>query len=226
MKLGVFSDVHADFEAIQLAVERLTKEHRVDGIYCLGDVTDSGDKPEETIAFLMQTKISCIRGNHDRWSLSSGKSTSEGGVETKLSLEAKGFLLGLPMRLERTFEGIAIAFRHAAPRSDMDGFYPSTMKAEAAGRWLWATNSTVLLVGHTHLPFAMPGTSPGSIICNPGTLLRMKLPRHEGEYRGTFGILELPARVFRVYDVVTGAALDMEEVNERARQKPSPLTYL
>jgi predicted phosphodiesterase len=68
--------------------------------------------------------------------------------------------------------------------------------------WLDEARADVLLVGHTHHHFAL--RVGDRLVANPGALW-------SGAYKGQriaggkLGVLELPARRFRVYDIATGA---------------------
>jgi hypothetical protein len=117
-------------------------------------------------------------------------------------------------------EGVRVAVRHGTPKSDMEGIYPERVRSEDAQRWLDDACADVLLVGHTHLPFALT-TSNGRLIANPGALLRE--PADQPEHRapifdpdrgqfvpgpaaggGTFGVLDLPSKRFTVHGASDG----------------------
>jgi len=64
MRLGVFSDVHANVEALSSVVEALKRE-RVDTHYCLGDVVGYGASPNECADLVRRVAKATILGNHD-----------------------------------------------------------------------------------------------------------------------------------------------------------------
>ncbi|HKU37368.1 MAG TPA: hypothetical protein VJR89_04455, partial [Polyangiales bacterium] len=82
-------------------------------------------------------------------------------------------------------------------------------------RWLAHCAADVLIVGHTHRAFVLRAYDSGLIV-NPGALLRSESIDETRHVRlraswpaagGTFGILELPACSFRVFDGRDGSEL-------------------
>ena len=192
-RLAIISDVHADLHALRDAlvyIERLG----CDLIVCAGDLVDYGAQPEETVTLLRERKIPCIRGNHDRWSLDRKPDDPRA-----LSPSAREFLASLPTRWDRTIEGVRVAVRHGTPRSDMAGIDPDEATAGDVWFWLREADADVLIVGHTHVPFALSVVG-GGMIANPGALLRE--PIGGGTFKipapGTIGVLEVPARKFEI----------------------------
>lgn len=66
MRFGVISDVHGNWEALQVALARLDGE-KVDEIVCLGDVVGYGADPLRCVQEIVDRKIVTIRGNHERY---------------------------------------------------------------------------------------------------------------------------------------------------------------
>jgi diadenosine tetraphosphatase ApaH/serine/threonine PP2A family protein phosphatase len=64
MRLGIFSDVHANLEALSAVVEALKRES-VDVHYCLGDVVGYGASPNECADIVRRIAKVTILGNHD-----------------------------------------------------------------------------------------------------------------------------------------------------------------
>jgi predicted phosphodiesterase len=64
MRLGIFSDVHANIEALSAVMEAYRHE-RIDEFYCLGDVVGYGASPNECADIVRQTARVTILGNHD-----------------------------------------------------------------------------------------------------------------------------------------------------------------
>lgn len=63
MRLGIFSDVHANFEALSAVLESYRKE-RIDVYYCLGDTVGYGGSPNECSDSVREL-AHVILGNHD-----------------------------------------------------------------------------------------------------------------------------------------------------------------
>ena len=64
MRLGIFSDVHANLEALSAVIEAIRREH-VDVQYCLGDVVGYGASPNECADIVRRVAKVTILGNHD-----------------------------------------------------------------------------------------------------------------------------------------------------------------
>jgi diadenosine tetraphosphatase ApaH/serine/threonine PP2A family protein phosphatase len=64
MRLGIFSDVHANVEALSAVTEALQRE-APDVLYCLGDVVGYGASPNECAEIVRSVARATILGNHD-----------------------------------------------------------------------------------------------------------------------------------------------------------------
>src|SRR6202044_2293200 len=64
MRLGIFSDVHANYEALSAVMEAYRKEN-IDVYYCLGDTVGYGGSPNECADLVRETAKTTILGNHD-----------------------------------------------------------------------------------------------------------------------------------------------------------------
>ena len=64
MRLGIFSDIHANLEALCAVLEAYRTE-RIDVYYCLGDTVGYGGSPNECADLVRETAKKTILGNHD-----------------------------------------------------------------------------------------------------------------------------------------------------------------
>jgi predicted phosphodiesterase len=64
MRLAIFSDVHANLEALSAVLEAYRSE-RIDKHYCLGDVVGYGANPNECANIVREVAEITILGNHD-----------------------------------------------------------------------------------------------------------------------------------------------------------------
>jgi len=64
MRLGIFSDVHANCEALSAVLEAY-KSERIDVYYCLGDTVGYGGSPNECADLVRSVARATILGNHD-----------------------------------------------------------------------------------------------------------------------------------------------------------------
>jgi diadenosine tetraphosphatase ApaH/serine/threonine PP2A family protein phosphatase len=64
MRLGVFSDIHSNLEALEAVVKAYEDKH-VDRYICLGDVVGYGANPNECCEIVKRMASVVILGNHD-----------------------------------------------------------------------------------------------------------------------------------------------------------------
>ncbi len=64
MRIGVFSDIHANYEALSAVVEAY-KHERIDVYYSLGDTVGYGGSPNECADLVRKIAKKTILGNHD-----------------------------------------------------------------------------------------------------------------------------------------------------------------
>src|SRR3954465_6934430 len=63
MRLGVFSDIHANLEALSAVLEAYGKEN-IDVYYCLGDTVGYGGSPDECADLVREGAKVTLLGNH------------------------------------------------------------------------------------------------------------------------------------------------------------------
>jgi len=66
LKIGVFSDVHANLPALLAVLDFLLHEQGVDFLVCAGDVVGYGPYPNECCNALMLNNVETIMGNHEK----------------------------------------------------------------------------------------------------------------------------------------------------------------
>jgi diadenosine tetraphosphatase ApaH/serine/threonine PP2A family protein phosphatase len=64
MRIGILSDIHANYEALSAVVQALRSE-RIDRYFCLGDTVGYGGSPNECAEVVMNLVEGTILGNHD-----------------------------------------------------------------------------------------------------------------------------------------------------------------
>lgn len=185
MKLAVISDVHADVHALQDALAQIDRLG-IEQIVCCGDLVDYGLFPEETLTILRDRKITCVRGNHDRWAVKDGSDMSG----WNLTAASIAFLESLPATWSTTIGGVRVVLWHAQPKSDTNGIDVGTTTSQELKRMLDDAEADVLLVGHTHVSF-LRQLGMTRLVANPGALLRNPADGVELPAPGTFGVLTI-----------------------------------
>ncbi|MEO9254669.1 MAG: metallophosphoesterase [Tepidiformaceae bacterium] len=64
MRIAIFSDIHANHEALSAVLEAYRKEN-IDVYYCLGDTVGYGGSPNECADLVREISKATILGNHD-----------------------------------------------------------------------------------------------------------------------------------------------------------------
>ena len=183
MKLGIISDIHGDYAALETALERLENDHCVDRILCAGDLVGRGPRPDEVVKVIREREIVTVRGNHDEWFYE----ISEDNIE---------YLKNLPLDWQGEFEGYSVYMCHGKPGNNIWGLYRDHLSDTLLNMMLDSLNADVLITGHTHMPMYIQ-VERGCLI-NPGSLYQFKNTRSSSH---TYGVLQLPQMAFDLYDL-------------------------
>ncbi len=182
MQIGIISDVHADYAALEDVLNRFAEHHNVDQILCAGDLVGRGPDPDRVVDLIRAHGIPVARGNHDEWLYG-------------LRQENRQYLRSLPLDWQGELAGMTVFMCHGKPGNNMWGMYRDHLSASYLKMVLRALKADVLVTGHTHLPLHMK-TKWGCLV-NPGSLYTFKCARATSH---TYGVLSLPDLNFRVYD--------------------------
>jgi putative phosphoesterase len=215
-RIGLLSDIHADAECLELALQLLRKRGiGYNQMVCMGDLVEKGDAGDRVIALIKQHGIACIAGNHDReaennlrWFVAQGANQTELMAQGRLlSEQSLKFLESLPnLRLLKA-EGLNILMAHGAPFNEALYLFPgsSPLLYKQAARDTQEAGANILLVGHTHIP--MQGEIYGVKIFNPGSVCG-----RIAYGSGTCGVLTLPECKFEVFRIADGAPAHIHSV--------------
>ncbi len=182
MQIGIISDVHADYTALEDVLDRFAEHHNVDQILCAGDLVGRGPDPDRVVDLIRAHGIPVARGNHDEWLYG-------------LRQENRQYLRSLPLDWQGELAGMTVYMCHGKPGNNMWGMYRDHLSVSYLKMVLRALKADVLVTGHTHLPLHMK-TKWGCLV-NPGSLYTFKCARATSH---TYGVLSLPDLNFRVYD--------------------------
>lgn len=165
MRIAVLSDIHANREALEAVLEAV---HRLqpDRLVLLGDLVGYGPDPGfvvDTARQLVAAGALCVLGNHDEAAVHGPSGMTPHAHEAalwtrgRLSAGQLAFLAALPLSVELG----GTLFVHASARTPQA--WPYVTDAHAAGQCLAASEATLILCGHTHVPalfYARPGREP------------------------------------------------------------------
>lgn len=213
MKIGVFSDVHGNLEALDACLERYRTEGVKKFIYC-GDIIGYGPNPEECVKKISQLDLlACVLGNHDAVFVQP-ELEAFFNYDAKIALEVSKKLLSeksirylssLPVRKQNSDFTVV----HGTPADPIKEYFSSCSQFRSSYN-LWT--GRVCFVGHTHLPFYIKGTpracsiylnkkedavvrvsEKARYVINPGSVGK---PRDNNPH-ASFGIWDTDAKTFR-----------------------------
>lgn len=186
MRWGLISDIHANAPALQAVLDDLERQG-IERVLCAGDVVGYYPFPNETIDMLERAQVVSIQGNHDRAVLKVDPSmmnplAADAVLWTAsiLSDNSRKFLSSLPTSTTVWSDRHAMRIYHGSPRDPLEYVYED----RAFEDLLRMAQCTVLILGHTHIPFAR--CYPSGLIVNPGSVGQ---PR-DGDTRASYSIVD------------------------------------
>jgi diadenosine tetraphosphatase ApaH/serine/threonine PP2A family protein phosphatase len=167
MRLGIFSDVHANIEALSAVMEGFRHE-RLDKYFCLGDVVGYGASPNECCDIVRRMAEVTILGNHDaavagRMDYSYYYEAARHALDTHaamLTRENMEWLKTLPYK--HRVEGTGVDLCHGSPLRLEEFEYIFAPEQARECLSIWDELNDLTLIGHSHLckVFAL---RPGSV---------------------------------------------------------------
>jgi putative phosphoesterase len=191
MDIGIISDIHGDYRALERVLDRLDNHHHVNQILCAGDLVGRGPEQDRVVQIIRERRIPTVRGNHDEWFYD-------------LSPENAAFLKNLPLDWRAEFDGCSVFMCHGKPGNNLWGLYRDHISDTLLNMMLASLRVEVLITGHTHVPLYAK-VKQGCVV-NPGSIYTFKSVRATSH---TYGILHLPQLTFDLYDLT--APLSMSD---------------
>ena len=183
MRVGVVSDVHANLHALEPVLERLAEE-RLDAWLCPGDLVGYGPFPNECVARVRALGPVAVAGNHDL--IATGALSADRCVRlareslawtaAQLDEPSRSFLTALPPRAEAP-GGIVVA--HGSLDDPQRYVLTADDAAEQLGELeLRFPAAELLVLGHTHEPWAFGARSGELLRATTGTVVLAPGERH------------------------------------------------
>ena len=156
MRYGIISDIHGNYDALEVVLKALDEEDKVDRIVCLGDVVGYGAMPRECVAALRERDILTVAGNHDfavigRANINYFNSYArEATLWTRevMTEEEKDWLRGLPL-VEYVDDFTMV--HGTLYRPELFDYIQTTYDAYLS---LQILENRVCFVGHSHVPIS------------------------------------------------------------------------
>lgn len=154
MRIAIFSDVHANIEALA-AVFDAYKSERIDKYVCIGDVVGYGASPNECCDLIRTKAAYTILGNHDaavagRMDYSYYYDAARAALDMHAKLltpENMTWLRGLPYEVRES----DVHFCHGSPVNLEEFEYIFSVEQAARCLEIWDQLGTVTFIGHSHL---------------------------------------------------------------------------
>ena len=168
MIVAFLSDIHGNAAALRAVISDLPT---VDRVVCCGDIVGYYPDPSESIAIVRALGAATVRGNHELMVCGLRTVPDERAASYKaqwthdvLTADEIEWLKGLPVSLERSWDGLTVTARHASPWDEDTYLYPDSPALDrislGEGEWI--------VLGHTHYPMQVRRglgwvVNPGSI---------------------------------------------------------------
>lgn len=216
----IFGDIHGNLPALQAFFEDVETKG-LTNLFCLGDLVGYGTSPNQIVEAIRQRDIPTIMGNYD---LGVGNSSDDCGCAYKTpearalgersiawtnqhtTDENKAYLRGLFESIHIHMGDYKILLVHGSPRKINEYLY-SDRPDKSLERIMDGIDATVLVCGHTHLPYHRTLPS-GRQLINAGSIGKPK----DNDPRSCYITLqiadgELQVEFHRImYDVDTAAS--------------------
>jgi diadenosine tetraphosphatase ApaH/serine/threonine PP2A family protein phosphatase len=222
MRFGIFSDVHANLEALQAVLNEYQKIH-IDRYVCLGDIVGYGANPNECCQIVRDLTDFVVLGNHDaaccgrmspEWFNSAARAAVE-GHQHMLDAAHVSWLAQLPYCIELN----DMLLCHGSPYQQAEFHYILDESDVEAIALHVPARPPLMFVGHTHrgTTFIFRETpvlhiwedTRGTIRILPDNRYVFNVgsvgqPR-DGDWRASYAIFDTEARTFELrrtdYDV-------------------------
>jgi putative phosphoesterase len=207
MRYGIFSDIHANLEALEAVIEAFKNEN-IDKYFCLGDFVGYGADPVKCVSRVRSLDLTAVAGNHDRGvvGLFPERSFNRQALEalrwTKdhLTPQCGDFLISLGL----LYEDAGMTLVHGTLEHPENFDY--MLDERTATRSFALLHTGYLFVGHTHVPGIYVGTTGKDMqkyIVNVGSVGQ---PR-DNNPQAAYCVYDTDTRLVRIkrvaYDVET-----------------------
>ena len=156
MRIGIFSDIHANVEALSAVLEAYRRE-RIDVFYCLGDTVGYGGSPNECADLVREVAKQTILGNHDaavsgRMDYSYYYEAARHALDAHaamISEENMEWLKALPY--QEMLDEVNVLLCHGSPVRLEEFEYIFAPEQARECLPMWSELGHITLIGHSHL---------------------------------------------------------------------------
>lgn len=156
MRLGILSDIHANYEALSAVLEAY-KSERIGDYYCLGDTVGYGGSPNECADLIREGTKACVLGNHDaavagRMDYSYYYEAARHALDTHarlLSPENMQWLRGLPYQIKLDELGVHLCHGSPVRLEEFEYIFAPEQARECLP--IYDELGHITFIGHSHL---------------------------------------------------------------------------
>ncbi len=173
MRYGIFSDTHANIEALTEVMKAFDGEN-IDRYACIGDTVGYGASPNQCCDIIRERSDFTILGNHDaavagRMDYSYYYAAARNALDAhakQISKENMEWLKSLPYEVRDDEAGIA--FCHGSPVNMEEFEYIFSTEQAALCHSIYDQLATVTFIGHSHLckSFALTRTEVYEVVAD------------------------------------------------------------
>jgi putative phosphoesterase len=187
MRIGIVSDIHADANALQRALEDMPS---TDMLLCPGDAISEYRFCSDTVDILKQAEVQCIQGNHEIVLFGGRNPAYLKKCQETFSQESLSFLAEAPLTREIECGEAKILMIHASPWEPYDEYiYPGSARLKKFADLSY----DLVCFGHTHVPFVE--RSGEVLVVNPGSPSQ---PRDK-DRRGAYAIFDTETKEAEIH---------------------------
>jgi len=235
LRIGVFSDIHGNLEALEIVLNAIQNES-IDQVICTGDLVGYGPDPNPCVERTLAFADIIVAGNHDHGAagvidIENFNKAARHAIEwtqSELTTETKQALIQLPMIMV----GPDITIVHATPDEPEKWIYMATYGDIYHS--FDALTTRLCLVGHSHTPTVFGLNNENQISINQEKKVSLEenisyiinvgsvgQPRDD-DPRTCYGILDLDKQEFEIKRL----KYPIEKVQEKMKKKNLPSSLI
>ena len=227
MKIGIISDIHSNYEAINSVLKNMKE---ADKFLCLGDIVGYGADPNCCIEKIIDLNCKCIGGNHDfavagKLDINYFNYTARAAIlwtSLQLKKENLNFLVNLEKKIELEENVIAV---HGSPQNPLLEYI---LDKDTASFIFSKFNFKICFVGHSHLAGCFSFNENNNQIdyinlSNGGSIEIIKNKRYiincgsvgqprDGNPQASYGIYDLKYKAVNIYRVSYPVNLTQDKI--------------
>lgn len=156
MRIGILSDIHANYEALSAVMEAF-REEAIDEYYCLGDTVGYGGSPNECTKIVRDVAKASILGNHDaavagRMDYSYYYEAARHALDIHAGLldsDNLEWLKNLPYQIKLKEHGVDLCHGSPVRLEEFEYIFAPEQARECLP--MYAELGHITLIGHSHL---------------------------------------------------------------------------